>query len=466
MSNIFHSHIVMQDELRADETIMHISRRHVVILLLKLLLPFAILAGSLGVVWYRMSDTLANQRLDIINGPLILLALVMALVIMYLYVDWKRDQIVLTNQRIIYNIERPLVRRIQEQLPINDIHQVEAITDSYPEHWLKFGTIEVQSAAFARSMIFRGVSNPQALQDRVMQLIHNIKQDESEEADFDDMINRRIYQNEPQQKHAHPAVRHMYRPHMLHWLFAENPHYDDQEDSYTWHPHWFFLVKELSRPVAFAVVVLAAIFAGVEFEIVSGIWTGIFLLITGLIFTLWAAWEIEDHRNDRYILTPSQVIDIEKEPFGPENQSSASLDSIQNITYKTTLYSRLLGYGDVSLELTGSGDQLTFYDIPHPRDVVAAIDSYQEAFNKNQKERNLEDTLKLLTSYHTMQQQQADAAGPAAAPASATHGNGSTPQQQLAEKQADDRPENADALLQHLLHQQPSSSEAQRQREA
>jgi hypothetical protein len=126
----------------------------------------------------------------------------------------------------------------------------------------------------------------------------------------------------------------------------------------------------------------------------------------------WAAWKIEDHRNDRYILTPTQVVDIYKKPFGPESRQSAGLDSLQNITYRATIFGRIFGYGDVLLETAGTGDALTFFDVPNPREVTATIDGYQTVFNKSQKERNMEDTLKLLRFYH-MTHEQAGHAEPA-----------------------------------------------------
>jgi uncharacterized membrane protein YdbT with pleckstrin-like domain len=443
MSGVFGSSIVMQEELRADETILHVAHRHVIVLLLRVVFPLLILAGSLGLVGYRVSRPLVIEPFDLITITCIGIALLALLLIVYLYVDWKKDQIVLTDQRVIYNIEKPLIRRTQEQLPINDIHQVEAITHSYPEHWLKYGSIEVQSAAFAHPMIFRGVSHPQRLQERMMRLIHSLKQDQADVDDFRDMVNRRIYHDEPPQPAHAPTVRHANQPRMLHWLFHENPHYDEDSRTYTWHPHWVFLLQALFKPSVLMVVALAIALGGAQMNLFTWNWTAGILLGIGIVAVGWAAWEIEDHRNDRYILTPSQVIDIEKQPFGPENQSSASLDSIQNVTYTTTLVSRILGYGDVWLELAGSGDQLTFYQVPHPRDVVSAIDSYQGAFNRSQKERNLEDTLHLLNSYHELQQEQAPTDTTAA-------GNGSTrPMDNPKAGQQTD-----DALLKQLLHEQ------------
>lgn len=448
MTRLSSHEVVMQDELRSDETVLHVAHRHVIVLLLRILVPCIIAAGSLGLGWYRISRPMRIQRFDVLELILVSIGVLALLLIIYLYIDWKKDQIVLTNQRIIFNKEKPLIRRIQEQLPINDIHQVEAVTSSYPEHWLHYGSISIQSAAFARAMIFRGVSHPQKLQVRVMRLIESLKQEQVDEDDFESMVDRRVYHNEPPMTANPPEVKHTYTPRILSWLFNENPYYDDEENSYTWHPHWVFLIKELVKPGLLLLVLLVAFFVVARAEMVTEVWTISFLLVGTVIVIGWAAWEIEDHRNDLYILTPTQVIDIDKEPFGPENQSSAGLDSIQNITYKTTLISRILGYGDVWLELAGSGDRLTFFNVPRPRDVVSVIDSYQGHFNKSQKERNLEDTLKVLHSYHELQQKTDDTA--TTPDVSSNDNNGGTSEQQP-------MTERDEALLDQLLRKNTAS---------
>jgi hypothetical protein len=439
--------VLMQDELRADETIIHVAHRHWIVLFMRLFIPLIVLAASLGVLWYRVSQPQVFQLFSSVTFILIGVALVTLLLLIYQYADWREDQIIVTNQRVIYNIEKPLIRRVQEQLPINDIHQVEAETSSYPEHWLKFGSIQIQSASFGRPMIFRNVSHPQEIQTRIMRLLHDLKQEETDVEDFYDMVSRRVYSDEPPQPAPAPVVRRVHHPHALHWLFHENPYYEEESNTYIWHPHWFFLLKSLVKPSIFFLLVMGLVFASARFNLLTEPWIMGVVIGAGVIAGAWAAWEIEDHRNDRYILSPAQVIDIEKKPFGPERQSSANLDSIQNVTYTTTLFSRLMGYGNVCLELTGSGGQLTFFDVPYPNDVVMAIDSYQRSFNKNEKERNLEDTLHLLHTYHTIQQDAPSEEGASGLPQDRSNRAGGHGNEQDRERQPDEE----NALLRHLL---------------
>ena len=143
---------------------------------------------------------------------------------------------------------------------------------------------------------------------------------------------------------------------------------------------------------------------GVRLGILSGGWLAALLLIITAVFVGWSAWEIEDHRNDLYILTLTTIIDVEKKPFGPEDRRTASLGAIQNVNFKVNTFSQLLGFGDVLLETAGSGGKFTFHRIPNAEDAAATINDYLAAFKKDEKERNLNDTLTLLNYYHQAQQ--------------------------------------------------------------
>nr|MCU0491212.1 PH domain-containing protein [Chloroflexaceae bacterium] len=124
----------------------------------------------------------------------------------------------------------------------------------------------------------------------------------------------------------------------------------------------------------------------------------------------WGWWEVEDHKNDLYIITPNGVRDVYKKPFGPEDVNSAGLDKIQNVTFETTFISNFLGYGDVFLKTAGTGKDFTFERVPHPREVVATINDYLAEYKRGERERSLNDTLALLRFYyedwHIQQSQQ------------------------------------------------------------
>lgn len=353
----------------------------------------------------------ATQSFDAVSFAFISLAVLAVLACFYAWRDWSADRIVLTNERVIYEFERPWIRRVQEHLGLADVQQVEASTRTYLEHWLNFGTLRIQSASISRAMMFFGAAHPRELQARIMTEVQRVQEDESD-ANLRELIETRVYNDEaaaqaPLPRHIHRS----YTPQALDWLFTENPEFYPQQETFIWHPHWLFLLRALLEPVAALVLILGLVFAGTAYGVVSGGLTWGVVLVAVLLLGAWAAWRVEDYRNERYIVTPVRVTDIHKKPFGPERRNSAGLDSLQNVTYRTTFISRLLGYGDVILETAGAGDNLTFPAIPNPRQVVSIINDYQEKFNERQKQRSLEETLKLLRYYHVDQQRRSEPAG-------------------------------------------------------
>lgn len=378
-----------------------------------MLFGISILLGGFLYFRYTGGRTFAvepgtGQSFDTFNVILIMIMMLALAYAIYSYFDWANDRLILTNQRVIYDLDRLLIRHVQEQLPINDIQSVEAKTQTYLGHWINMGYVKVQSASVGRAMVYQWAHDPRTMQAKIMGQVEEFQQHKGE-TDFERLVEKRVYNDEPTSLEHEQTIRHSSTPHLLSWLFEANPEFDSENSVYIWHPHWFFLVKSLALPMTICIVAFVLVgFAG-DADIMGGSATAAIMVPLVLVCIGWAAWKIEDHRNDRYILTPTQVVDIYKKPFGPESRQSAGLDSLQNITYRATIFGRIFGYGDIVLETAGTGDALTFFDVPKPREVTATIDGYQTVFNKSQKERNMEDTLKLLRFYHMTHEQEGHA---------------------------------------------------------
>lgn len=344
-------------------------------------------------------DPFADQGLDTLNLLLLGFALLMGAICVYLYLDWKTDEFILTSNRVIYNSEQPFVRRRQEQIPLGNIQQVEASTGTYIQHWLKLGTLRIKSAAFGFMIFFEDAYDPDEMQRRIMNQVKKVRREETD-ADLQRLVVSAL-EGRPTSEQPQGAleVERTLTPSLLHWLLPHNPQIDRERGVYTWRRHWIFLIKAVWLPLALWLALAAAMTMGLLANLMGGLpLAGLFLVVT-LIFGVWAAWQVEDHRNDRYILTPTQVIDLAKRPLGPENRRAASLDALQNVTYKTTLIGRIFGYGDVLLQTAGSGEEFTYYDAPRPSQIVDLITSYQMAHKRRTKLRSLEDTVKLIQFY-------------------------------------------------------------------
>ncbi len=356
-----------------------------------------------GRVIYFDSTTQPSLQtfLDLPNFFLLAIAALMIPIIYLIYVECENDHLILTNRRVILSDRTIMGRYSTDEISIENIQDVSVKSDTYLAHWLRYGTIRIQSASQSRRgpLVFPTAEHAQEMQKKIMEQV-NAKRGETSEREFREMIDEKVYKKKvphpppPKEVHAQTA------PPLLRRLIAENPEINEETGTITWRRHWLFMVYALLRPFSFFFVALLGLFLVTQFGLVPNFVLWIALIAILLFFAGWVAYEIEDYRNDMYILSPSNITDIEQKPWGPSNRRNASLGAIQNVNSNTTLISRMLGYGDVILETAGASGQFTFFAVPDPVHVVATINNYRDEFKRGDKARALDDALKMLRFYH------------------------------------------------------------------
>lgn len=361
-----------------------------------------------GRIFYIDPFLYGGQQTDTFNILLMLLAVVSALFVLFTFYDWLNDELIVTNQRVVYDndqvfIPRLLEQRVQEQIFLEDVQDVAATTKTYPQHFLNYGTVVVKSARIGGNITFDAATRPMAVQKAIMDQVRAMRK-RMTTAEFDRMIEDRVYGNKPPREKQRIVLHQTRTMRALTWLFIENPQVDEDTGTITWRPHWLFQLQALIGPLVLLLVGLLVLAIGSRLFLVPVGWLALATLLLVIVVAAWTAWEIEDYQNDRYILSPTNVIDIEKKPFGPEDRRQASLGALTNISFTTTFISNLLGYGDVVLETAGAGGKFTFSRVPRPNEVVTIINEYNVRFKRGEKEKALNDTLDLLARYHEAQQ--------------------------------------------------------------
>ena len=145
---------------------------------------------------------------------------------------------------------------------------------------------------------------------------------------------------------------------------------DDEELIETLHPHW----KTLVRPVAVAVVVLAALLV-LEVIIPQSKAAGIErlgVLALAVVFLMW--WlmvPLLRWRTTVYEVTTLRV--RIRTGILVRNGRDFPLSRIVNISYRTSLLDRIFGSGTVLLETAGEHGDLTLDDIPHVQRIQSTL---------------------------------------------------------------------------------------------
>jgi len=118
----------------------------------------------------------------------------------------------------------------------------------------------------------------------------------------------------------------------------------------------------------------------------------------------WFLYEVADWSNDKFEVTPDQIIDIDRKPFRVESRNAAQLENILSTNYERLgILSNLFNYGTVYITVGGS--KLAFEDVMDPAAVQSDIDRRRMARQQKKNEvvvaAERERMAEWLVTYHT-----------------------------------------------------------------
>lgn len=367
----------------------------------------AILALGLA-IWFRsiggeliVIDPVYSRAGDAINIVLSLITIFILLAVAYLYNDWRNDVLVVTNKRVIYDEETMFIRHVRQQILIDDIQQVNVRADTYQATLFGYGKIIIRSFS-PRTLEFDFAAKPREIERAIMDQVRNLRRRQQPDL-LRALIEDQVYGNKIPLQSA-PALQARTQRFPIPALYPPNP--EIRDDRIIWRPSWVYVLLQLLRPLTgFALTMFVAAVL-VQFGLLDGVAVSLVVLLAMLVFGVWGWWIREALINDTYILTRSDIIDVDRRPLGPENTRRAQLSAIQNISFDVSFVERLLGLGTVVVETGGAaGGKFTFNHVPDPRGVQATINDYLTDFRKHEKERQLQDALALLKQYDQAQRE-------------------------------------------------------------
>lgn len=144
---------------------------------------------------------------------------------------------------------------------------------------------------------------------------------------------------------------------------------DGEEIALDIHPHWWFM----SRPVA-AFVVSGALFLWLLVTLDGAVWeTGLKWIVglvalasLGWLVIRWLAW-----RTTHFVITSDRV--IARRGVVAKSGIEIPLERVNNVSFKQSLFERLIDAGDLLIESGGEDGQQRFTDILKPDQVQNLI---------------------------------------------------------------------------------------------
>ena len=369
-------------QIRPDETVLLTTRRHWWDLTRHLWLPgllcglMLIPAGLIGVTLLQIAFC----------G----LALVLpGLLLTYFYLEWRNDQVILTDQRLIH-IERTILTmrtRINE-INLNSIHEVNAdlATADPMARLFHYGTVEIKTAGDAGRVKLTRLPNP----DRVQDLI----------------LRQRVQPQEPTQQQHRDEIRAEVDRALGRETTPSAAREPTPRSETVYRKHPIFWVRNILLP---GFLLLTAL--GLAVLSLLGGWGGLGLLLScsllpiGVLWFYWADW---DWRNDLYIVGDDVITLIHRRPLFLQNkEEQILLKSMDNVvSIREGFLQNLFNYGDVSISLIGGDDEdaKIFRGVAKPRKVQSEI-ALRQAHRRNQEQwnaekRRREEVAEYISVYH------------------------------------------------------------------
>ncbi|MDM8528053.1 cyclic nucleotide-binding domain-containing protein [Anaerolineales bacterium HSG24] len=154
---------------------------------------------------------------------------------------------------------------------------------------------------------------------------------------------------------------------------------DPQNNVYVWRKHWTVLLSNSWDSLGTFILATSLVFLyvwgyyyiGLD-ELAGGLLIIASILVVlvyaGVFFRFW--YEAADWGNDLYILTPAQVIDVDKKPLLlSERRNQSDLGNIENVIFQQAgILDNLFNIGDVLITTAGE-EPLKFDRVGNPRQV-------------------------------------------------------------------------------------------------
>lgn len=377
--------------LQTGEVIYFLARKHEVLLAQALSGPVLASAVPLFLVGYFF---LTRSFFAIFGAGL--LFLVVGAWGVWNWIDWGNDYYILTNQRVVWLEKVVGVYDSRQEAPLSTVLSVGVETDQMGR-LLDYGNVIVRT--YVGKIPFSHVPRPyeaaHLVEEQWTRTKHSASRTEKEA--MRNVLRQKMgltveTKVEEQDRPNLPVTPTFYRRSILK-VIGSNWFNLRVEDSgtVTYRKHWFVLWRQIWEPTVLILLIGGGMVARlitlartpgeklVDFS--HGFKPDTVMLVLPVLLlplAVWWVYQYIDWRNDIFQVTPDQIVDIDKKPFGTEERRAAPLENILSTeSERLGLAGYLLNYGTVYI--TVGGAHLDFADVLDPTAVQADIDRRREA---------------------------------------------------------------------------------------
>ena len=325
------------------------------------------------------------------------------LALVYFYLEWRNDSVIVTDQRII-RINRTILAMYRQvtQVGLESVHEINFEFPSYDpfSRLFRYGTVIVKTAGAQGNLELDCMPDPEQFQKLI---IEDRQYFESRQAQRHHKIVRAELQrwmagetNDDAELTASSAADEPPRP-----LRGTNGYLSSRimmsNDDIVFRKHVSVWAQHTAVPIMIVLVsltslLLSATLISPDLRIVT-LPVGFVALLVGCLAYYWMDW---DWRNDLYIISDDTITLVHKRPFFLQSvRDQILVERIDNVESVTSgFFAALMKYGDVRMSLVGADEPKMFHRVANPQAVQQEISRRQH----NKAERR--------AKYDAMQQRQ------------------------------------------------------------
>ncbi len=384
-----------------DETIRFVDRKHMNVFYSQLIFPFIFL------ILTGISAILLRLNLAIF---LPITFLIFGLWSAWLWLDWRNDFYLVTSERAAWVEKVIWLHDQRREVPLQSILSVNISTNQIQR---LFGYGDVIVRTYTGNIPMRNTAHPEVLLDLIaeMQGIAKSRALQADKTDLNETIRNRLgFNGEPStletesefidlEMDGGPQITETITP-LQEFLNLFRSRYE-LNGVINYRKHIFILLRDSWWLWILLIGLVIAFFARMvgllaypSMAVIAGI-MGVDLAALAYVFADWA--------NDRFQITDTHIIDLDRKPFGRETKRSALLENVLSLDYKReNIIQRLFNYGTVAINV---GDiQLDFEYVAQPISVQNEIfERYNSAIKQkelNQAQQRRDDMVEFLAAYH------------------------------------------------------------------
>ena len=390
--------------LNENEVIYFLSRKHEFMMYKGIAGPiFAsiIILSVVGLAVLFQSVALAGA-----SAFFLVLALVWGL---WQYIDWGNDFYIVTNQRVVWIEKMIAMYDSRDEAPMSTILSINTETDEIGRIF-NYGTVVVRTYTGEIRMKYAPRPKQAAAMIEEYWLRSKDVSRQNDEEIMKNAIRKKLGVAPPAAPAAPPPAAKPSAPKTAGDAISSSIKErlsvrTEVGGVVTYHKHWFVLVRHVTLQTLIILGLIA--FYPLWFFYLSDqampVWLASIVALAILVCIGWWAYGFIDWSNDIYQVTPDQIVDIYRIPFGEEDRKAAPLENILSSQYKRSgFFGLLFNYGTVFIQV--GGENFDFRDVVDPpsvqKDIVrrmqARLQKKREADTAAERDRMAE----WLAMYH------------------------------------------------------------------